>query len=457
MRRIVLVTLALCLGCERPASNDVPAVAPAAAAPPSVLLVSFDTTRPDALGVYGSDGGHTPTMDEVARAGTVFENVIAPMGATFPSHASMLTGLNPRQHGVRANHDKLQEGTVTLAETLRTAGYDTAAFVSFGSMVSRGGLHQGFDDLSDPATGGSTGGIRDGDEITKLAVEWLAGPRERPFFLWLHYFEAHAPYRVTPYARERLADYAGPLAEGADVNVFYSLGKKIPWSAEERLAVRVLYDGEVRELDRLIAPVLEELAATGLADETIVVLTADHGQALGENGVVGHGLSLDEIVLRVPLIIRDPRNTDAPRRVEGRVGVVDLAPTLLELVGQSAPEDIDGRSLAGALRGEPLEDRLYFAEMNEPLWDKDPTEIRRRDVAVYEGDVKAVHDRKGSRAFDLAADPLAQSPLPAESRPQRVAELEALAEAYHVGRRDHSGQVKDPAVAEELRALGYLE
>lgn len=225
----------------------------------------------------------------------------------------------------------------------------------------------------------------------------------------------------------------------------------------KRRAVRVLYDGEVRELDRLIAPVLDALDERGLADDTIVVRTADHGQLLGEGGAVGHGLSLEEPVLRVPLIVYDPRVVDPPSRVSERVGLVDLAPTLLELLGEPPADGVDGRSLVGALRGEALGDRLYFAEMNEPLWDKDPTEIRRRDVAVYEGDLKAVHDREGSRMFDLSADPAARSPLAPGARGARSAELAELARAYHSRGRAHSGRVKDPAVADELRALGYLE
>ncbi len=451
---------ALAVGCERTTEVAVPKateVVDAGGTPLNLVLVSFDTTRPDALGAYGNEEGHTPTIDALAVEGTVFDNAVAPMGATFPSHASMLTGLYPRQHGVRANHDRLDSGFDTLAETLRAAGYDTAAFVSFGSMLSRGGLDQGFERLSDAANGRSTGRIRDGEEITRLAVSWLAEPRERPFLVWLHYFEAHAPYRVTPYAAGQLEGYAGPLVDGADVKLFYSLGKKTPWTPQERRAIRVLYDGEVRELDRLIAPVLAKLDEQGLSENTVVVLTADHGQALGENDVIGHGLSLDETVLRVPLIIRHPRADGAPSRVAGRVGLVDLFPTILELLGQEATEDLDGRSLAGVLRGDGLEDRLYFAEMNEPLWDKDPSEIRRRDVAVYEGDLKAVSDRKGSRAFDLASDPMARSPLESEMQPQRIVELEALAQQYHSTRRTHDGQVRDPAVAEELRALGYLE
>lgn len=423
----------------------------------NLLLVTFDTTRPDALGAYGNRDGLTPTIDAMAANGTVFDNVVAPMGATFPSHASIFTGLNPRQHGVRANHDNLDEAAETLAEDLAAAGYDTAAFVAFGSMLSRGGFDQGFSELSDAATGRSTGKIRTGEDVTARALEWLDEPRDRPFFLWLHYFEAHAPYRLTPYASEHLEGYTGPLENGADVGLFYSLGKKIPWSAEERRAVRVLYDGEVRELDRLIAPVLAKLDEPGHKRQTFVVLTADHGQALGEEGRVGHGLSLDESVLRVPLIVRHPSARPSPRRVGGRVGLVDLRPTLLDVLGIEPPKRLDGRSFAGVWRGEPLDDRLYFAEMNEPLWDEDPTEIRRRDTAIYEGDVKVVYRRRGTQSFDLAADPGARTAVPAAARTERMGELEALAQAYHASAEAHSGQVKSPDVADELRALGYLE
>lgn len=427
-------------------------------APPdamNVLLVTLDTTRPDALGVYGSTGGHTPNLDALAADATVFERVVAPMGATFPSHATLFTGRNPREHGVRANHDALSDEFSTLAEDLSSAGYDTGAIVAFGSMVSRGGLHQGFDYTSDDVTGASTGTIRDGAEVTALAVDWLER-RRKPFFLWLHYFEPHAPYRRTSYAARELEGYDGPFADGADVDLFYSIGKKIPWSPAERRAIRVLYDGEVREADQLLAPIFEKLEQKGWNDDTLVIVTADHGQSLGESGRVGHGRTLDESVLRVPLIVRNPRAKKSPARVAGRVGLVDLRPTVLDLVELDSDEAVDGRSLAGVWRGEPLDERLYYAEMNEPLWDTDPGELRRPDVAIYEGDVKAVYNGRGTASFDLAKDPKGHTLVDRAAAP-RAAELEALAEAYHGGAKEHSGHVKDPDVAAELRALGYLD
>lgn len=212
--------------------------------------------------------------------------------------------------------------------------------------------------------------------------------------MWLHYFEPHAPYRLTSYAKTHLKDYDGPFRDGAPTLRFFQLGQKIPWSDAERRAIRVLYDGEVREVDRLVGEILGALDSTGLEDHTVVVLTADHGQLLGEEGRVGHALSLAEVVLQVPLLVRDPRAA-GPARVQTRVGLIDLLPTLLELAGIPDRPAIDarlvGRSLAPALVGGELDERIYFAEMQNQIregWAFDETA-----VAGYMGDLKLVVGR----------------------------------------------------------------
>jgi arylsulfatase A-like enzyme len=418
------------------------------------LLITLDTTRVDSLGIYGNPSGHTPNIDRLARRGVVFDNAVAPIGTTFPSHASMFTGRYPRHHYVRSNYDVLPDSFDTLAELLKQAGYQTAAWVSFQAMLDVGGLHQGFDERSGPLTKKEkeSGKQRPGPDVNRMALPWLTQSRDAPFFAWLHYFEPHSPYTVTPYASEQLRGYSGPLADGAPVRVFYSLGRRIPWSPEERKAIRVLYDGEVREADRFVGNVLHSLSAAGLDNDTIVVVTADHGQGLGEHLEVGHGFSLWEDVIRVPLIIRDPRASQG-RRIEARVGIVDLLPTLLELVDVPIPPGLDGRSLAHSVRGGVVEEGTYFAEVQNQ-----GHPLRRPDtnaVAVYHGHFKSIQQDGRFMTFDLASDRDELFPLGRDAIPFDTVAIEQLATTYYDSVPSVSPRELPPGVEEQLRALGY--
>ncbi len=428
-------------------------------APPNVLLITVDTQRADSFGIYGNPGGHTPNIDRLAEKSVVFERATAPMGTTFPSHASLFTGLYPRRHGVRYNGDRLGEEVETLAETLREAGWETMALVSYGSMVSRGGLGQGFVRTSHEQSGEhsvAASPVR----VTGMARGLLSRKRPFPFFMWVHYFQPHSPYEPTPYSEEQLAGYDGPLAAGASVQQFYNLAKN-EWRDEDRTAIRALYDGQTREADRTVGQILETLEKAGHAERTIVVITADHGQLLGEHDDVGHGFRLWEPVLHVPLLVYDPREGE-PRRVSSRVGLVDVAPTILEMVGLSAPEAIDGRSLVPALRGEELEERPYFSEVRGLTPKKRARRPRDENaLAVFLDDHKLVIQRGETKLYDLSADPSELAPLLETSDDPRARELAALAEVYRGQEDQTSGRVEPadlaPHVEEELRSLGYLQ
>jgi arylsulfatase len=426
--------------------------------PPNLLLITLDTTRVDALGLYGNRGGHSPNIDRLAANAVVFERAIAPIGQTIPSHATLFTGLLPSRHGVRSNADTLEQEHMFLAARLQQHGYDTAAFVSFRSMLTRAGLNRGFASLSDEPLASRQPRTRDGDEVNRLAQTWLAKPRSKPFFLWLHYFEAHAPYRLTRYAERQLADYQGPLRDGAPVWQFNLLGTESPWSDSERRAIRVLYDGEVREADRLVGAILDRLDETGLVENTVVILTADHGQLLGiqdEGDRVGHSSTVADAVLRVPLVVRDPRHP-GPLRVSTRVGLVDLAPTVLELAGAALDEaqiaQLDGRSIAAAVRGETLAERPYHAEVQNQVqgsWEFDPTL-----VAAYASDLKLVIGHDGMWLYDLESDQRALTPLD-RPWPESSLELTRAARRHRDGLAPTAPTEIEPDVEKELRELGY--
>lgn len=396
-------------------------------------------------------------IDAIAAESVVFDDAVASMGTSYPSHATLFTGLNPGRHGVRWNGDALQPEFLTLAEMLSAAGYDTAAFVSMEAMVTRGGLGQGFTE----ATGESVlpeNGLLPGEDVNERAIQWLQRARQ-PFFSWLQFSEAHSPYRLGPYAEEvfEREGYDGPLAEGASTKTFYSLGSEIPWTETERMALRSLYDGEVRRLDRLVGDFVEALRASNLLQNTILIITSDHGQALGEHDVVGHGFLLWQSVLRVPLIIRDPAQ-GRPHRIATRVGLVDLVPTLLDRLGLPGQEGLDGRSLAGAMAGERLPDALYFSEARELADNRRSSADDAAAIAVFSGRLKAIWRPSGMMVFDLERDPGelggAHSPVPAAER----AALEAAVATYRERAR-YAGPPTDltEEAVRELRALGYVQ
>jgi choline-sulfatase len=312
---------------------------------PNVLLVVVDTLRADHTSAYGYARDTTPRLRALAEQGVRFENAYAPVGLTAPSHASLFTSLHPLTHGVVRNGLALGDEHVTLAEYLAVRGYQTAAVVSSFVLDREFGLGQGFafyDDHFDPAEatvelaeweGHAVGEAFDrrADHTTRRAVAWLRETRsaDSPFFLFVHYFDPHAPYTPPASAAARFApEGPGPAAEVA------------------------AYDAEIAFTDAAIGRLLDALDELGLADATLVVVTADHGEGLMQRGYMLHGLSVHEEELRVPLLLRWPAQLPAGRSVAEPVSVLDLEPTLAELVpiGRTGIAS-EGHSFAAALRG----------------------------------------------------------------------------------------------------------
>ena len=372
-----------------------------------ILVLSIDTLRADMLECYGAAEGHMPTLDSLAAKGVVFRNAIAPMATTFPSHSSMFTGLYPRAHGVRWNGDTLVDEHTTLAEILANDGWNTGAFVSYKAMLARGGLDQGFQMVSDKEFNSRMDRIRPGTEVNELAFDFLDSvleeSPEKDTFLWLHYFEPHAPYPLTDYAKEALHDYHGPLADGADIKEFGGLNKPENRSEEAFSALRSLYEGRVRAADDVLKELIEGLEERGIFDETILVIVGDHGQLLGEHLRVGHGSILWQEVLDVPFIVVNPYSPHAGVEDE-RVGVVDLTPTILDLLGMNLLDGMQGRSLLPALEGTAMTEQVYFSEVRIA----DPRQARAKGqsdaVAVFSGMYKFVLDGEEETLWNIKED-----------------------------------------------------
>jgi len=297
-------------------------VFPATSEAYNLLLISVDTLRADHLGVYGYDGIRTPAIDRLGHGGMLFSRAFSHVPLTLPSHCSLLTGTLPLFHGIRDNGYRLPAFTPTLAEILKKSGYRTGAFVGAFPLDSRFGLDQGFDVYDDLY--GSKNAVRDlsfverkADDVNRKALDWIGARRNDKFFAWIHYFDPHAPYEPpSPFKEE----YRGRE-----------------------------YDGEIAYTDSVIGKLLAKLDEWRLTERTIIILTADHGEALGEHQEATHGIFIYDATLHVPLIFFNPGLWPAHGVVSGQAGLIDIAPTVLELLGLPAEPKMQGLSLAPAL------------------------------------------------------------------------------------------------------------
>jgi arylsulfatase A-like enzyme len=275
--------------------------------------VTLDTTRADYVGSYGFALPTSPHLDGLAARGVRFETAVAQVPLTGPSHATILTGLFPHEHGAIRNGVPLPREARTLAEVMREAGYRTGAFLSGWTLrANLSGLDQGFELYDDSMTDRyrMVNTQRFAHQVTPLAVAWLEANQAGPFFLWVHYFDPHAPYTKQPRLYQDLPDgHAGLKDRDAR------------------------YASEIRHADEGLGELLRALDRLGLAGDTLVVVTADHGESLGEHGYVGHGQYLYEEILRVPLVIGWPGRLPEGKVVRSPVALLDLAPTVLSLLG----------------------------------------------------------------------------------------------------------------------------
>jgi arylsulfatase A-like enzyme len=319
----------------------------------NVVLISIDTLRADRLGAYGYPLVVSPVLDAVAREGTLFENALAQASWTTPSHATMLTGTYSCVHGLGINeYDQRPEaekaadpllgrplpvGVRPLAEILRDAGYGTAAFTE-DAFVDPGSFQRGFDEFSADRRFGWAAGIV--EETVRSAVDWMRVHAEQRFFLFVHTYQVHSPYTPPP-AYDHIASLR-PLPLAPD---------HLP-PAPKGEADAARYVAEVAYTDASVAALFQALAELDLAEQTIVVVTSDHGEAFGEQGAWGHAWEIKDEQLHVPLIWRAPGLIAAGRRVSTMVGVVDIAPTVLALLGMEVPSWMQGESLASMLAPE---------------------------------------------------------------------------------------------------------
>jgi choline-sulfatase len=413
---IVALTLALVPGCRGKEPGRRGSAREFLDAP--VVIVSIDTLRADHLPAYGYAGVSTPGVDALRRDAILFENAYSHVPLTLPSHASLLTGLLPPHHGLRSNLGYRLDGSAhpTLARLLKARGYETGAAVSAWVLRRDTGLAEGFDSYDDaleaPDPDAESAALvrRPGPETVRAALNWVAGAGRRPFLLFVHLYEPHAPYQPAGSFRERY-----PLA----------------------------YDGTIASADAAVGELLDGLKRLGRYDRAVVVLLSDHGEGLGDHGEAEHGILLYREALHVPLLLKLPGALDAGRRVGRAVGLVDVVPTVLGLVGAPLPTPLDGRDLLA--REDSRGPVVIYGETSYPRIHLGWSELR----SVVDDRYHYI-DGPRPELYDVVRDPGEASPLP---RP-RAARMAAALQGF-----DSEGPAP-PTVgstsAERLRSLGYL-
>ena len=428
---------------------------------PSLLLITLDTTRADHLGAYGYGRDTSPNLDRLAAGGVRFVSVMSQAAVTPVSHASILTGLQPYHHGLRSLHGyrdlRLRDDVRTLAEILRDRGYETAAVISAFPASSRFDLDRGFTHFEEGFLGEEetdqidmTGIVNTGenqrraDETTRLAIEWLETNSRRPFFLWIHYFDPHDFHLLPPAS---YLEYCGVTAGT---------------SREELIS---LYDCEIYFMDAQIGILLARLRALEPEGRTLVAVTADHGEGLGDHQWWSHGVLYREQI-HLPLILQGA-GLPAGKEITGLAQSIDILPTLLDiLMPGTSLTAIDGLSRMEEIRGDGVADeRFSYSESRNILSYAIPHSPGIRDqkddelYSLIRGRWKYIHHRRRPEEcelFDLVEDP-EEIRNRYSSEPEIAQEFLALLESDPAIFAEGVLTPPNPEARERLRSLGYLE
>jgi arylsulfatase A-like enzyme len=431
----------------------------------NVIVLLIDTLRASKLRVYNpSSRVRTPVLDRIAAEGTVFEQAQAPENWTKPSVASVLTGLTPSTHGAKTSEARLPESAEMVSEVFRSAGFRTAAFLANGYVSDRFGFNQGWDHYTNYIRENRS---TEAENVFAEAAQWIEQHRERRFFVYIQTIDPHVPY--DPPAEflqmyDPRTDYAGqvrPRMTGDLLERAKRTPPAVTFDASDRRRLEALHDGEISYHDREFGRFLERLGQMGVLDDTLLVITSDHGEEFNEHGSWGHGHSLYQELIGVPLIVWRP-GTVPVQRVRHTVSTLSVSPTVLELAGVPGLRMAEGRSLVPDLRGEtPVGPQVAFSDFLDD----------RR--AIRAGRWKLVLRGHNPTMFDLERDPGEQRELSMSAHPIAARYLRVLIGQYlgasHRGRwleaeqgpglhlGSEASQPLDPETCAQLRALGYVD
>ena len=452
---------------------------------PNIILLVLDCVRLDGLHAFGNPRPVTPALDRLAEQSRRYTQARSAAIWTLPSHASMFTGLHPRQHGVNVDTRWLDEGIPTMAELLARAGYQTVSFSTNAWVGPHFGLDRGFEDFYAlwrifPGMGKARfpwweKALRKGllerkdkgaRKLNKYVRKWWREKRDpaRPFFLFGLYLDAHLPYRPPRGYAERLLDpQALRRARAANQDAWAYMADEVRMTPEDFVGLRALYDAEIAYVDDVLEDLLAFLDASGAMENTLILITADHGENIGDHGLMDHQYCVCDTLARVPFILHYPQ-AFAPGNDDSPVQHTDLLPTFLELAGASQPPNLSGRSLLASPSKRQITQytaahRHRFARRH-PNFDPASKGYDRTYDAIVQEDYKLIRSNQGDHwLYHLASDPDEQINL-AEKQPARV---QALAAALDAWLNEHPPLTKaapppelDEDLQKHLRGLGYL-
>jgi len=470
-----------------PASGPADSVT-AGAERPNVVFILIDTLRADHLGAYGYARPTSPVLDAFAAEGVLFEQAFSQSSWTKPATASLLTSRYPSQHQCFLEKQRLPESETTLPQYLQRAGYTTAMlsgnpwvtpdygfdrgtdyfFSAYDERFARVTLYmmalkrlsklvdaqaRPYNRLKLLVQGEMSSEERD-QVLTKEAFRWLDANEQEPFFLYLHYMSPHHPYEGAPPYDKFVPDPSlKPVTYYPTKSYyFFEEGEQLPDAQLNDMVAR--YDGDILHVDGLVGKLLEKLRQLNLLDDTVVVVTSDHGEEFFDHRNWGHGQSIYNELIHVPLIIRFPKHFPAGRRVNEPVQTIDVLPTLLELAGAPLPDGIAGKTLLPVLRGDDATPREAYSELLYRYGDS---------RSLVRGGQKLMRTKKGEEmreeVFDLGADPREQRAAAVDgdggaALQSRLTEVQTWAEKHK------TGETADAAISDEqkdrLKALGYM-
>jgi len=437
-----------------------------------VILISIDTLRADHLGVYGYERETSPNIDSLASESAMFANVYASSPWTLSSHVSLLTALNCVHHQVYLDNEKMDPDLVTAAEMLRVNDYFCSAFTGGGFVSSVFGFADGFDsyyERTDEVLLGKAAELSFRD-----VARWIDSNKNKNFFLFIHTYQPHDPYACpAPYKTMFLSENS----KWSHINLNGHLGgknaifKELP--EDERQNIIDLYDAEIRYTDeKLIGPLVQKLKEMALYDQTMIIFTSDHGEEFYDHKGWGHGHSLYDESLKVPLLIKFPNSKYSGSKVEHIVSLVDIVPTILdEMDIDSSRYEFDGLSLIPFLEGKEKKDRVFLSDVGENILNLHLPQ----KIATNEGRKKLILNKTISREnmdfflfpppstkavefFNLSVDPGEYSNIVDEESSTANRIIDRIEEIYRSAKRKKPGQaVLDEELKKQLRALGYIK
>jgi len=437
-----------------------------------IILISIDTLRADHLGVYGYERDTSPNIDSLAAESAMFANVYATSPWTLSSHVSLLTSLNCVSHQVYLDNEKMDPDLVTVAEMLRVNDYYCSAFTGGGFVSAVFGFSDGFDSYYE----------RTDEVLLDKAAElnfrdvarWIDSNKNKNYFLFIHTYQPHDPYACpAPYKTMFLSENS----KWSHINLNGYLGgknaifKELP--EDERQNIIDLYDAEIRYTDeKLIGPLIQKLKELALYDQTMIIFTSDHGEEFYDHGGWGHGHSLYDESLKVPLLIKFPESKYSGSKVENIISFVDVVPTILDEMGiNSSRYDLDGKSLIPILEGKDKKDRIFLSDVGENILNMHLPQ----KIATNEGKTKLILNKtihrenreffrfpppstKAVELFDLSSDPLENSNIVDQESSLANRIIDRIEEIYKSAKRKKTGQaVLDEELKKQLRALGYIK